>query len=80
MIQFSTLCSKDGVPSCLMMNGAREQIMGQFRKKAKEVDCHINPLEPYTPWANAAENAIRELKRAAGRKMVFHQDVQVPVG
>ena len=67
---FSTLCSTVGVPSCLIMDGAREQTMGQFRKKAKEVDCHIKPLEPYTPWANAAESAIRELKRAAGRKMV----------
>jgi hypothetical protein len=26
--------------------------------------------EPYSPWQNAAESAIRELKKAAGRKMV----------
>ena len=43
--------------------------MGTFKQKAKEVDCQLKPLEPYTPWANAAEFTIRELKHYAGRKM-----------
>ena len=32
--------------------------------------CHIKQTEPYSPWQNAAEGAIRELKRGAGRKMM----------
>ena len=67
---FSTLCSQVRVPSCIIMDSAREQVMVNFRKKAKEVDCQLKPLEPYTPWANATESAIRELKRAVGRKMI----------
>ena len=67
---FSNLCSTIGVPSALIMDGAREQIMGEFRCKAKEVDCRMKPLEPYTPWANAAESAIRELKKSTGHKMI----------
>jgi len=30
---------------------------------------HIQQTEPYSPWQNAAEGAIRELKQAAGHKI-----------
>jgi hypothetical protein len=30
---------------------------------------HVKQTEPYSPWQNTAESAIRELKRSAGRKM-----------
>eukprot|EP00978_Attheya_sp_CCMP212_P031243 scaffold117437_cov27-Attheya_sp.AAC.1 len=30
----------------------------------------MKQLEPYTPWANAAEGTIQELKKGSGRKMV----------
>jgi hypothetical protein len=43
--------------------------MGDFRKKCRQADCHIKVKEPYTPWSNAAEGTIRELKRGTGRKM-----------
>ena len=30
----------------------------------------MKQTEPYTPWSNAAEAAIRELKKGVGRQMV----------
>ena len=66
----SQLFATDGVPNRIVMDGAREQIMGEFRKKCRQSDCHVVQTEPHTPWSNAAEAAIRELKRGFGRKMV----------
>ena len=65
----STMAARDGVPITIIMDNAREQAMGTFRKKAREMGCHLRQTEPYSPWQNAAEGAIRELKRGAGRKM-----------
>ena len=69
----SLLAQRDGVPSSIIMDGAREQTMAEFRRKAKEMGCHIKVTEPYSPWQNAAEGAIRELKKGAGRKMTKSQ-------
>lgn len=65
----SLLAQRDGVPLSIVMDGSKEQTMSEFRRKAKEMGCHIKVTEPYSPWQNAAEGAIRELKRGAGRKM-----------
>ena len=66
----SLLFARDGVPSTLIMDGSKEQTMGMFRKKASEAACHVKQTEPYSPWQNAAERSIRELKKAVGRKMM----------
>ena len=52
------------------MDGSKEQMQGDFRPKARQADCHIRAVEPHSPRSNAAEAAIRELKRGAGRKMI----------
>ena len=52
------------------MDGAREQVMGEFRHKARQADGHVKQTEPYSPWQNAAECSIRELKKGAGRTMI----------
>ena len=65
----SLLAQRDGVPPVLVMDGAREQTMGEFRRKAREMGTRVKQTEPYSPWQNAAESAIREVKRAAGRRM-----------
>ena len=44
--------------------------MGDFRRKCREARCHIRSTEPYSPWSNAAEGEIRELKKEVGRDMV----------
>jgi hypothetical protein len=66
----STLFARDGVPNVMVMDGAREQTMGDFRKKCREASCHIKQTESYSPWMNAAENGVRELKKASARQML----------
>jgi len=66
----SLLFQRDGVPLKMIMDGSKEQTLGRFKKKCQDADCRIKQTESYSPWQNAAESAIRELKKAAGRKMV----------
>ena len=66
----SLLFAQEGVSSTLVMDGAREQVMGEFRLKARQADCHEKQTEPYSPWQNAAESSIRELKKGTGRKII----------
>ena len=66
----SQLFARDGVPNSMIMDGAKEQVMGDFRRKCREASCHVKQTEPHTPWSNAAEGVIRELKRGVARKMV----------
>ena len=54
----------------MVMDGAKEQVMGMFRRKCREAGIWVKQTEPYTPWSNAAEAAIRELKKGIGRQMV----------
>jgi hypothetical protein len=54
----------------MVMDGAKAQIQGGFRRKLREAGCHIKHTEPHTPKSNAAEGSIRELKRGVGRKTV----------
>ena len=53
----------------MIMDGSREQVMGQFRKKGS----HVKQTEPHSQWSNAAEGSIRELKKGVGREMVRSQ-------
>ena len=62
----SLLYQQDGVPSGMVMDGAREQTMGEFQ----EVGTRVRQTEPHTPWSNTAEAAIRELKKGVGRQIV----------
>ncbi len=64
------LFHRDGVPTKMIMDGSKEQTLGRFRKKCQQASVHMKQTEPYSPWQNLAESAIRELKKAAGRKMV----------
>jgi len=51
----SLLASQYGVLAAIAMDNAREQTMGNFRKKAREMGCHIKQKEPYSSWQNAAD-------------------------
>jgi len=71
------LHKRDGVPNIMVMDGAREQVHGDFRRKNREVGTHVKQTEPHLPWMNAAEGAIRELKKGRGRDMVREQSPKV---
>ena len=64
----SLMAQCDGVPPCIIMDGSKEQTMGTFCKKAKEMGAHVKQIEPYSPWQNAAELTICELKKDVGWK------------
>lgn len=66
----SILFQREGVPNTLIMDNSKEQLLGEFRRKCREVGSRVKQTEPHTPWSNAAEAAIRELKRGVGRQMV----------
>ena len=36
----------------------------------KDTECHLKQLEPYTPWPNAREREMKELKKGAGCKLL----------
>jgi hypothetical protein len=63
------LFHRDGVPNMMVMDGAKTQIPGGFRRKLREAGCHIKKTNPRMPKSNAAEGSIRELKQVVGRKI-----------
>lgn len=69
----SLLFSRDGVPPEMVLDGSKEQTLGQFAKKLREACCHKRQIEPHSPWMNAAEMNIREIKRGSSRKMIKSQ-------
>ena len=55
------------------MDGPREQTPGDFRKKRRKASCHVKQTEPCSPWMSAAENGVREPKKAsAGQVLKKH--------
>ncbi len=58
----SLMFKRDGVPPEMILDGAKEQAEGAFKRKLKEVNCHLRVTEPYSPWQQAAEGCICELK------------------
>jgi hypothetical protein len=66
----STRFTRDGAPDVMVMDGAGEQTLGNFRKKCREASCNTKQTEPHSPWMNAAEKGVRELKKASAQKML----------
>ena len=66
----SLMFHRDGVPPTMVTDGSKEQTLGDFRRKLREADCHLRVTEPYSPWQQAAEGCIREIKRGSLRKMI----------
>jgi len=66
----SLMFHRDGVPPTMVTDGSKEQTLGEFRRKLREADCHLRVTEPYSPWQQAAEGCIREIKRGSSCKMI----------
>jgi hypothetical protein len=66
----SLIFARDGVPINMVMDGSKEQTLGEFRRKCSEASCQIKQTEHNTPWSNAAENGVRELKKALARQIL----------
>ena len=48
----------DGVPSKIVMNGAREQVMGKFKEACQYTTVQAHQIKYNTTWANRAEGAV----------------------
>jgi hypothetical protein len=66
----SLLFHCDGVPPTMVFDSSKEQCQGDFKRKLREADCHARQTEPYSPWQQAAEGFIRELKRGVSQKII----------
>jgi hypothetical protein len=65
----SLLSHSNGVPNVIVMDGAKAQFKGEFRRKLRGAGCHIRKTEPHTQSSNMGEGGVRELKRGVGRQM-----------
>jgi hypothetical protein len=54
----------------MVFDNLKEQILGKFRQKLREADCHHRVTKPYSPWQQAAEGCIRKLKRGSSHNML----------
>jgi hypothetical protein len=44
----SLLFHRDGVPNVMVMDGAKAQVEGEFRRNLRDAGCHIKQTEPHT--------------------------------
>jgi hypothetical protein len=54
----------------MIMDGAKAQVEGEFRRKLRDAGCHIKQTEPHTQSSNMGEEAVRELKKGVGKHML----------
>ncbi len=50
----------------MVMDGSKEQTLGKFLQKLVDDHCQLKQTEPYSPWQNAAEQEIKEIKKGSG--------------
>jgi hypothetical protein len=64
------LFHRDGLPNFMVMDGAKAQFEGEFRRKLRDAGCHIKQTEPHTQSSIIGEGVVRELKKGVGRQML----------
>ena len=50
-----SLFRHEGVPPEMIMDGSKEQILGDFSRKLRDAGCHRKQIEPHSPWMNLCE-------------------------
>jgi hypothetical protein len=61
----------------MVVDRAAEFVGVQYKQKARLAGYHFKQTEPYSPWQNAAESTIREIKKGSGRKMITAKSPKV---
>ena len=46
----SLLFHHDGMPPSMIADNSKEQILGEFKRKLNDANCHLKQMEPYSPW------------------------------
>jgi len=54
----------------MIMDGSKEQNLGESARKLRDAGCHKKQIEPHLPWMSLCEGEIRELKHGSTRKML----------
>jgi len=54
----------------MVLDGSKAQCLGDFKRKLRKADRHLRQTKPYSPWQQAAEGCIRELKQGVSREMI----------
>ena len=57
-------------PPNIFVENSKEQTLGKFATKCREVDCHLVTTEPYSPWKQAAEGCTKQTKLGSSRRML----------
>ena len=65
---------RDGVPPRMIVENSKEQYLGEFRRNCHDVNFNLVNTEPYSPWQQAAEVCIKQLKKASSRKLISSGD------
>jgi hypothetical protein len=68
--ELSLLFHRNGVPNVMVMDGAKAQVQGEFRRKLRDAGCHIRQTEPHTQSSNMGEGGVRELNQGVGMQML----------
>jgi hypothetical protein len=58
-----------GIPHALHSDNAKVFMHGEFKRTCRKYDIQQTFTEPYSPWQNRAESAIREIKAFASKIM-----------
>ncbi len=66
----SLIFQHKGVSPSMVMDGLKEQTLGQFCWKLVDTQCQLKQAKLYSPWENAAERETKELKKGLGGKML----------
>ena len=49
----------------MIADNSKEQILGEFKRKLNDANCHLKQMEPYSPWMQTvvlAKGCAREQK------------------
>ena len=49
------LFKHEGVPHEMIMDGSKEQNLGDFARKLRDAGCHRKQIEPHSPWMNLCD-------------------------
>ena len=69
-VTLGKLIAAIGIPSGIVMDGARETLGGDFKSICDEFHIPVTVIEPYSHWQNRAENAIKLFKRGVRRALL----------
>ena len=65
----SLMATRYGVPLHIIMDGSKEQTIGEFRKEARQFGCHIKQSEPYPPGISWRKELLKILSVALGEEL-----------